>query len=173
MNEYFKCCSLLFFTGIKTGEHSSIYEDGFTIEKINLLSKEFPADLEIVKSESFTNVNEWPKSETHSTSIEEYLSFHYSKKFSEGLRKVIGIFSLPEILEAKHLEEAMLSIRPLDFCIGPDKHGGIYLLGMNIYEEKLILNQPWLGTTISKSIIREIGNQKKITYKLPVMGIAS
>jgi glycosyltransferase A (GT-A) superfamily protein (DUF2064 family) len=63
----------------------------------------------------------------------------------------------------------MLSIRPLDFCVGPDTEGGIYLLGMNVYEEKLIQGKPWLGTTISKSIIREIGNQKKITYKLPTL----
>ncbi len=171
MNEYFKSCAILFFTGIKTGIHSSIVFNESTQLAIQELISLHALNFEIVQADGIQEANDWPNSTIHSTAIENYLCAAYSKKFKEGFRKVIGVFSLPLQLAPKQMEEAMLSIRPLDFCIGPDTHGGIYLLGMNTYEEKLILHQPWLGTTLCKSIIREIGNQKKITYKLPTLGI--
>ncbi len=171
MNEYFKTCAILFFTGIKTGIHPSLVFNESTQTAIQELISLHNLNFEILQADGIQETNDWPNSNIHSTAIENYLCAAYSKKFYEGFRKVIGVFSLPPTLSAKHIEEAMLSIRPLDFCVGPDTQGGIYLLGMNTYEEKLILHQPWLGTTLSKSIIREIGNQKKITYKLPTLGI--
>ena len=171
MNEYFKTCAILFFTGIKTGIHPSLVFNESTQLSIQELISLHNLNFEILQADGIQETNDWPNSNIHSTAIENYLCAAYSKKFNEGFRKVIGVFSLPTLLTPKLIEEAMLSIRPLDFCVGPDTHGGIYLLGMNTYEEKLILHQPWLGTTLSKSIIREIGNQKKITYKLPTLGI--
>jgi hypothetical protein len=170
MNEYFKSCVILFFTGIKTGIHPSLVFNESTQLSIQELISFHNLNFEILQVDGIKVTNDWPNTNIHSTAIEKYLCAAYSKKFNEGFRKVIGVFSLPSLLTPKLIEEAMLSIRPLDFCVGPDKQGGIYLLGMNTYEEKLILQQPWLGTTISKSIIREIGNQKKITYKLPTLG---
>jgi hypothetical protein len=169
MNDYFKNCAILFFTGIKTGIYPALEMNETTQSFIQELAHHYRLNVEILKADELTISKEWPNQKMNSTAIENYLCTGYFKKFNEGFRKVIGVFSLPTTLTQKHLEEAMLSIRPLDFCIGPDTQGGIYLLGMNIYEEKLILNQPWLGTTISKSIIREIGYQKKITYKLPTL----
>ncbi len=171
MNEYFKTCAILFFTGIKTGIQPALVFNESTQLSIQELIAQHNLNFEILQADGIQVANDWPNSNSHSTEIEKYLCAGYSKKFNEGFRKVIGVFSMPSLLSSKHIEEAMLSIRPLDFCVGPDSHGGIYLLGMNTYEEKLILNQPWLGTTLSKSIIREIGNQKKITYKLPTLGI--
>lgn len=171
MNEYFKTCAILFFTGIKTGIHPSLAFNESTKLAIQELISLHNLNFEILQADGILVANDWPNSNLHSTEIEKYLCAAYSKKFNEGFRKVIGVFSLPSQLTPKLLEEAMLSIRPLDFCVGPDTQGGIYLLGMNTYEEKLILQQPWLGSTLSKSIIREIGNQKKITYKLPILGI--
>lgn len=171
MNDYFKTCAFLFFTGIKTGIHPALEINESTHHFIQELLQLHELNIEILKSDGSTINNEWPNQPENSIGIENYLCAGYQKKFNEGFRKVIGVFSLPTTLTQKHLEEAMLSIRPLDFCVGPDTQGGIYLLGMNIYEEKLILHQPWLGTNISKSIIREIGNQKKITYKLPTLGL--
>lgn len=171
MNEYFKTCTILFFTGIKTGIHPALMFNESTQLAIQELMSQYNLNVEILQADGIQVANDWPNSNLYSTEIEKYLCTAYSKKFNEGFRKVIGVFSLPSLLTSKHIEEAMLSIRPLDFCVGPDSHGGIYLLGMNTYEEKLILHQPWLGSTLSKSIIREIGNQKKITYKLPTLGI--
>ncbi len=171
MNDYFKTCALLFFTGIKTGIHPALERNDSTLHTIHELLHHHQFNVEILKGDGLHTVNDWPNSQINSPDLENYLCAGYSKKFNEGFRKVIGVFSLPTTFSQKHLEEAMLSIRPLDFCVGPDTSGGIYLLGMNIYEEKLILQQPWLSTTISKSIIREIGNQKKITYKLPTLGL--
>jgi hypothetical protein len=169
MNDYFKTCALLFFTGIKTGVHPAIELNSTTQNFIDELGRRYSMNIEIFQADGLKISTEWPHQQLNSAILEKYFCNAYSKKFSEGYRKVIGVFSLPATLSEKHLEEAMLSIRPLDFCVGPDSEGGIYLLGMNVYEEKLILGKPWLGTTISKSIIREIGNQKKITYKLPTL----
>lgn len=171
MNDYFKTCAILFFTGIKTGIHPALVNNDSVSNFIQKINPHQELNIEVLMADELTIINEWPHQPTNSKAIENYLCAGYQKKFNEGFRKVIGVFSVPADLSQKHLEESMLSIRPLDFCVGQDTQGGIYLLGMNIYEEKLILHQPWLGTNISKSIIREIGNQKKITYKLPTLGI--
>lgn len=169
MNDYFKCCSVLFFTGIKTGVNPALKENAELMSWIENVKTSTSMDVELIRPEEYKEENIWPVVDGDSTPFEKYITAAYSKKFNVGFRKVIGLYSLPEKFSIRLLEEAALSIRPLDFCIGPDQDGGIYLLGMNIYEEKLICPQPWLSPTISKSIIREIGRQKKITYKLPVL----
>jgi hypothetical protein len=158
-----------FILGISYGNASSPLsgEEG----KKNILSLLPSPSIRIVNvhNEGSTNVDVWPKNESSPGEI-ELIASAYRRGFEEGYRKVAGIFSFPDALEKKHLEEAFMSIRPLDCCVGADTAGGIYFLGMNRNEEGLISHQPWGQSTLSKSIIREIGNQKKIMYKLPVLG---
>lgn len=169
MNSYWETCYLIVFSGLRTGVHLPPLsgEEG----RENILSIIPSPSIRIVHAHIVvsTNVDVWPKTESSTGEI-ELIASAYRRGFEEGYRKVAGIFSFPPALEKKHLEEAFKSIRPLDCCVGADTAGGIYFLGMNRYEEGLTRQQPWGQSSLSKSIIREIGNQKKIMYKLPVLG---
>lgn len=172
MKQYFSQCIVLFFPKIRCGKLPAISDlpsDRVIIEK---LMENLPVQFEIINNTTTYNSDNWPVASDSSTvNPDSFIATSFAAKFDNGFRKVVGIFSIPEAFHSKLIEEALLSIRPLDYCLGPEKSGGIYLLGMNMFDESLIIGKPWNDTMLSKSIIREIGRQKKILYKLPVLGI--
>lgn len=92
----------------------------------------------------------------------------FQMAFASGNRKVGGLFSGPKSLETKHLEEAFLSLRILDVCIGPDQQGGIYFLGMNAFAPEHFPID-WKEARIAKLHMRRLGDHKKILYRLPAL----
>ncbi|MFM9009023.1 MAG: DUF2064 domain-containing protein, partial [Bacteroidota bacterium] len=92
----------------------------------------------------------------------------FREAFASGKRKVGGLLSIPNGLETKHLEEAFLSLRILDVCIGPDQQGGIYFLGMNAFAPEHFPID-WQEARIAKQHIRRLGDHKKILYRLPAL----
>jgi hypothetical protein len=98
----------------------------------------------------------------------EQIEDAFRKAFDAGKRKVGGLFSIPNGLETKHLEEAFLSLRILDVCIGPDQQGGIYFLGMNAFATEHFPNE-WQEARVAKLHIRRLGDHKKILYRLPAL----
>jgi hypothetical protein len=172
MNDYWNSCCLLCFTGIRTGSISPLR----TPEEMKqqLIEKGHPpvAEIRYYPFPDITNVDAWPKLESDQMSGEKkFIEEAFQIAFDDGYRKVVGLFCLPPAITTKQLEEAFLSIRPLDVCLGADTGGGLYLLGMNAFEPTLIQPQPFGQSTLAKSITREIGTMKKIMYKLPVLGI--
>ncbi|MBK9317804.1 MAG: DUF2064 domain-containing protein [Bacteroidetes bacterium] len=169
MNSYWETCYLIVFSGLRTGVHLPPLSGEEGREKILSIIPSPSIQIVNAHNDVSTNVDAWPKEVTPPGEC-EFIASAYRRGFEDGYRKVAGIFSFPPALEKKHLEEAFKSIRPLDCCVGADTAGGIYFWGMNRYDEGLIRQQPWGQSSLSKSIIREIGNQKKIMYKLPVLG---
>ncbi len=168
MTDYWTSCCLITFTGIGTGLHAPAKTPEAAA---NAVTPYLPSAMIQIIEAPFTEQNsdlEWPR--RVGAAAENFILTSYLSAFGEGYRKVVGLFSLPPQLTKNHLEEAWLSIRPLDVCLGSDTAGGIYLLGMNRPEESLIKDKPWGEVTLSKAIIREAGNLKKILYKLPVLG---
>jgi len=169
MNAYWDTCYLIVFSGIRTGLHLPPLSGEEALSKVAPLLPSASIRIGHAHYDATTHVEAWPKDQSD-PGISDFIATAFRNGFGEGYRKVAGIFSCPDALEKKHLEEAFLSIRPLDCSLGVDTAGGVYLLGMNNMEERLIYDQPWGQATLSKSIIREIGSLKKIMYKLPVLG---
>jgi glycosyltransferase A (GT-A) superfamily protein (DUF2064 family) len=90
----------------------------------------------------------------------------FADAFATGKRKVGGLLSLPSGLEAKQLEEAFLSLRVLDACIGPDSSGGMYFLGLNSFDPSM-LPADWNESRLCKVHTRRLGDLKKVLYRLP------
>jgi glycosyltransferase A (GT-A) superfamily protein (DUF2064 family) len=93
----------------------------------------------------------------------------FKAAFDDGWRKVILLRSAPEGLTEKHLEEAFLSIRILELCLGPAKNGGIYLLGMPQYRPELLKNSILEKEPTWKVLQRTAGDEKAAMYKLPLL----
>ena len=93
----------------------------------------------------------------------------FAHAFEIGFRKAILIDGDLMFLESKHLLEAFNSLKIIEFCIGPKKHGGLYLFGMNYLEPAILQNVHWDSSNITKEIIHEIGKLKQALYKLPLL----
>ncbi|MBL7922774.1 MAG: DUF2064 domain-containing protein [Bacteroidia bacterium] len=171
MNEYWNRCCLIVFTGVRAGISPCLRTDDKILQKLGTLLPSDSIRLHMAHYSNDTNVEEWPKINADAGQANGiFMEEQFRKAFAQGYRKVTGLFSCPEELGRKHLEEAFLSLRPLDFCLGPDPAGGIYLLGMSTMEASVLNPQPWGQEQLARSITRQIGGMKKIMYKLAVAG---
>jgi glycosyltransferase A (GT-A) superfamily protein (DUF2064 family) len=167
LNQYLKQCCLLIMPGKETesGEKafSAIHRASadLLIEKIV-----FTDDAE---TGNFWRDKDYKVSETNGASAEEFLISAFREAFDDHFRKVIMLTAAPEGLEAKHLEEAFLSLRILDFTLGPTKEGDIYLLGMNRFAPEFLTAAQSSEPFRYKSFQRRAGELKAALYKSAVM----
>jgi glycosyltransferase A (GT-A) superfamily protein (DUF2064 family) len=166
MIEYWEKCCLIVFAGVPAGSNAALKKETIDLQHIACLLPDPAIKTIFFEAGNDTNVEAWPKTTTI-TGIDQQIQMAYEAAFTGGARKVAALFSLPEKLEKKHLEEAFMSLKILDFCVGPDHDGGIWLLGMNLPDFSVISAQPWGQNTLNKAITKEIGGAKKVMYKLP------
>jgi glycosyltransferase A (GT-A) superfamily protein (DUF2064 family) len=92
----------------------------------------------------------------------------FEAAFEEGFRKVILLTTAPKGLTQDHLQEAFLSLRILEVCMGPGKDGNLYLAGMNTFNPEILINSILDEKPTWKAFQRAVGAQKAAMYKLPV-----
>lgn len=165
MNEYFSQCHLLFFLSTHTGKNPPLERSIPEDKKIARFMKDIPASMSFIGN---TGTGDRPD-ESNSSKTAQLINSSFQAAFETGHRKVAGIFSLPGGLNEALVKEALLSLKLLDFCLGPDTDGGIWLLGMNRYDPAVIMEMPWHGKNLAKAITRIIGQEKKIMYRLPYL----
>ena len=95
----------------------------------------------------------------------------FRSAFESGFRKVILIDATAAI-HPKWLEEAFLSLKMIEFCIGP-KSEGCYLFGMNSFEKDFFNEMPAVLLTDKKALIRKIGKTHLALYKTPLLADVS
>ena len=166
MNDYFRQGHLLVFTGTHTSGEI-LHDSDPSLEKIAMLIEEIGASCSVIHLLNNNTDGTWPDEANLNTQISKTIADEFSIAFESGARKVAGLFSLPALIGKQQLEEAFLSLRLMDCCIGPRADGGIYLLGMNRYYPHLIENRNWGDPRLCRNLIRDIGSQKQILYKLP------
>lgn len=169
MNDYFRQGHILVFTGIHTSVDCLHENDSTTLEKIGLIVEEIGANCSVIPILENNPDSTWPDESDPNQHIGKTISEEYSIAFESGARKVTGLFYAPPLLGKPHLEEALLSLRLMDCCIGPRSDGGIYLLGMNRYYPHLLEQRNWSTPKLCRNLMRDAGNQKQILYKLPTL----
>lgn len=166
MKAYWEKCCLIVITGLRAGSNAALNKETVDTALIASLLPDPAVKIVFFEAGNDSNLTAWPKNTTPE-GADLMIRQMFEEAFDGGARKVVALFSLPENLEKKHLEEAFLSLKILDFSLGPDHDGGIWLLGMNLPDFSVIVTQPWGQNTLNKSITREIGAAKKVMYKLP------
>jgi glycosyltransferase A (GT-A) superfamily protein (DUF2064 family) len=148
MEEYFKKCCLFLYEGINDVEvyHQS-KSDSFSIYNKS-----------ITESETIT----LPRASDTAQKMKEA----FMKCFNKGYRKVIMINSNLEI-DNEIIKHSFLTLKMVDFCIGPTGEGNIYLIGMNSYEPSLFDEIQLNGENHFKQVVKSIGRLKKAIYRLP------
>lgn len=167
MNDYFRQGHLLVFTGIHTSGDCLNESDTSSLDKIGLLIDEVGANCSVIHWKNHHPEIGWPDESNPDHAIDQAIAEAFSIAFEAGARKVAGLFCFPPLLGKQQLEEAFLSLRLMDCCIGPRPDGGIYLLGMNTFYPHLLENRNWGDSRLCKNLIRDIGARKQILYKLP------
>ncbi len=166
MQEYWDKCCLIVLAGVRAGINPALQKETIDMQRIASLLPDSAIKTIFFEAGKDTNFEAWPKTSTIS-GIDQQIRSVYEDAFAGGARKVAALFSLPEKLEKKQLEEAFMSLKILDFCVGPDHDGGIWLLGMNLPDFSVVDHQPWGQNILNKAITKEIGAAKKVMYKLP------
>ena len=166
LNKYFSQCCLLLFPdseGSVDSAFSALHNVSAGLDLEKRVYTHHPQTAEYWRNKGY----QVSISET-SNAGGEYLPA-FRKAFEDMFRKVILLRSSPDGLETRHLEEAFLSLRILEFTLGPAKEGGIYLLGMNRFEpgflEEEITGEPFSYKTLQ----RRAGALKAAMYKSPVL----
>lgn len=116
LREYWEKCCLIVFAGVRAGSNAALKKETIDSQHISSLLPDPAIKTIFFEINLDTNVEGWPKNETI-TGIDEKLQMVYEEAFDGGARKVAALFSLPEKLEKKHLEEAFLSLKILDFSL--------------------------------------------------------
>jgi glycosyltransferase A (GT-A) superfamily protein (DUF2064 family) len=98
----------------------------------------------------------------------EVLNTVFEDCFSKGFRKVVILKPTSEINPAL-LDEAFLSLKLIECCIGLKDDGDFYLIGMNDFRPEILSFIPPEDGAVSKKIIRRIGDQKLALYKTPTL----
>lgn len=186
LNEYYKqCCLLIFTSNPATAAGWAAVTEEAGIEKAHALytsacihlrkvTDHLAMEKRIIYLDSIEENDGWPsplysKRLSDGADISSQLADAFEDAFHDGYRKVVMIsIDTPE-LTAKHIEESFLSLRILEYSIGPGSSGSYYLLGMNHFEPSLFEGMPWQTETLLKSTIKQIGNLKEALYKLPVL----
>lgn len=91
----------------------------------------------------------------------------FESAFNAGYRKVVALLSCPGTLDENHLQEAFLSLRIMDCCLGPESGRGIYLFGMNALKPGLLESFDWQAANSARMLTRKIGERKEVMYRLP------
>jgi hypothetical protein len=169
MNEYFRQGHLLVFTGLHTSVDCLHTDDHESLEKIGLAMEQIGANCSVIHLNHGKPESGWPTESSPYPELYHRVAEEFSIAFEAGARKVAGLFCCPPLLGKTQLEEAFLSLRLMDCCIGPRPDGGIYLLGMNRLYSHLLDDRNWGDIRLCKSLIRDIGSQKQVLYKLPTL----
>jgi glycosyltransferase A (GT-A) superfamily protein (DUF2064 family) len=98
----------------------------------------------------------------------EVLNTVFEDCFSKGFRKVVILKPTTEINPVL-LDEAFFSLKLIECCIGLKDNGDFYLIGMNDFRPEILSFIPPEDGTVSKKIIRRIGDQKLALYKTPTL----
>jgi uncharacterized protein len=182
MNEYYKKCCLIIFSPdqfhgqelqLSTPEER-LRIDGQLVNHTIQITSDFPVTKHLYYNEKISTGDNWnpllyKKQLLKGDHPGIQMQNAFQAAYNEGFRKVIIIGSNAMGLEKRHLEEAFLSLKIIEFCIGPATNGGYYLLGMNQFEPILFQNKEWDSANLCKSSIRDIGNLKAALYKLPTL----
>lgn len=180
MNEYFEkwCCMVIFMNNnetdtVKDLQHKN--QNTLIISKTIEMANSLPCAKHIYYSDAVSMNDNWQgkvkREIINGDNKAEQRKKAFELAFKEGFRKVILIENDVCPLELKHIQEAFNCLKLIEFCVGPKKYGGYYLLGMNYFESSLFDNIQLDSPLFVKEFIKEIGKTKKALYKLPVLDV--
>jgi hypothetical protein len=173
MNYYHQCCVILFLPEINFLEEKNDWNKiNSNLNNIHEITKDFPALKHLYYNQSIELNDIWEndcylKFIKQGKDLGEKMENAFEYAFNCGFKKIILINTNTEGINLKNLEEALMSLKFIEFSIGPKKNGGYYLIGMNQFEPNVFRNKDWNSDTLYKSTVKDIGNLKFAIYKLP------
>jgi len=80
--------------------------------------------------------------------------------FKNGYKNIIIIGSDLYDLNREELKEAFKALETFEYVLGPAEDGGYYLLGMNIFNEKIFKNKAWGTDTVLRDTLIDLKDQQ-------------
>lgn len=172
---YHQCCLLIFLPEITlTDENIDWEKSNSNIHHIHEITKHFPVIKHLYYNLSLEENDLW-ENDCYSKFIKvgndlgEQMEHAFQHAFYCGFKKIILIHANSAGIITKYFEEALMSLKFIEFSIGPKKNGSYYLIGMNQFEPVVFRNKDWNSDSLYKSTLKDIGNLKYAIYKLPTL----
>jgi len=80
--------------------------------------------------------------------------------FKNGYKNIIIIGSDLYDLNQEDIEEAFKALETFEYVLGPAEDGGYYLLGMNIFNQKIFKNKAWGTDTVLRDTLIDLKTQQ-------------
>ena len=90
----------------------------------------------------------------------EKMEHAFLSGFKNGYENIIIIGSDLYDLNRKELEEAFKALETFEYVLGPAEDGGYYLLGMNIFNQKIFKNKAWGTDTVLRDTLIDLKDQQ-------------
>ncbi len=107
----------------------------------------------------------------HGNNFGERFTNALEEIFLRGYENVIAIGNDAPQLTSALLSRASNVLEQNDFVFGPDKRGGVYLLGISkkSFNREMLLSIPWKSSSVYEELIAQATGNKISTVILPVL----
>ena len=80
----------------------------------------------------------------------------FQQGFKNGYRHIIGIGTDIYNLMASDIQKGFNQLETKNFCFGPAKDGGYYLIGMTRYQHQIFQNKSWSTSSVLKETLQDL-----------------
>ena len=147
------------------GDQSALEIYEFLLKHTVSVTKDLELTKEVHYSEEIQHNDIWDediyiKKKQIEGGLGEKMEQAFLSGFKKGYKNIIIIGSDLYDLNREELEEAFKALETFEYVLGPAEDGGYYLLGMNIFNEKIFKNKAWGTDTVLRDTLIDLKDQQ-------------
>jgi len=147
------------------GDQSALEIYEFLLKHTVSVTKDLEFTKEVHYSEEIQHNDIWDednyiKKDQIEGGLGEKMEHAFLSGFKNGYKNIIIIGSDLYDLNREELEEAFKALETFEYVLGPAEDGGYYLLGMNIFNQKIFKNKAWGTDTVLRDTLIDLKDQQ-------------
>jgi rSAM/selenodomain-associated transferase 1 len=147
------------------GDQSALEIYEFLLKHTVSVTKDLEFTKEVYYSEEIQHNDIWDediyiKKKQIGGGLGEKMEQAFLSGFKKGYKNIIIIGSDLYALNREELKEAFKALETFEYVLGPAEDGGYYLLGMNIFNEKIFKNKAWGTDTVLRDTLIDLKDQQ-------------
>ncbi len=147
------------------GDQSALEIYEFLLKHIVSVTKDLKFTKEVHYSEEIQHNDIWEediyiKKKQIEGGLGEKMEQAFLSGFKNGYKNIIIIGSDLYDLNREELEDAFKALETFEYVLGPAEDGGYYLLGMNLFNQKIFKNKAWGTDTVLRDTLLDLKDQQ-------------
>jgi len=147
------------------GDQSALEIYEFLLKHTVSVTKDLEFTKEVHYSEEIQHDDIWDediyiKKKQIEGALGEKMEQAFLSGFKNGYKNIIIIGSDLYDLNREEIKDAFKALETFEYVLGPAEDGGYYLLGMNIFNEKIFKNKAWGTDTVLRDTLIDLKDQQ-------------